>query len=331
MNSTHQIQSFLLFKERLDNISEEQLKTLADEAFVQNNWFTLEQIKKAFLGISFMLNGLSIAQWLKKYDVPVKNPKKIGITMAGNIPLVGFHDLLCVIMSGHKAIIKPSNFDKVLVKTIVKWLIEIDESLFHQIEFKDKFNSIDAVIATGSDNTSRYFEYYFRNIPRIIRKNRTSLSILTGDETPKELQLLGKDIFDYFGLGCRNVSKILLPKGYDFKEVLFHLEKYKNIVEHHKYRNNYEYNKAIFLINKTQHLDNGFLLCTYSSEIVSPISVLYLQEYTHQEHLKTLLNMYEDKIQCIIGHRYTPYGTSQRPTLWDFSDGIDTMNFLEKV
>jgi hypothetical protein len=177
------------------------------------------------------------------------------------------------------------------------------------------------VIATGSDNTARYFEYYFRTKPHIIRKNRSSIAVLTGNETDDQLIALGKDVFSYFGLGCRNVSKLVVPEGYDFTRPLRLWEVYHDVSNHHKYVNNYDYNKSILLINGTHHFDNGFALLTPNEALVSPISVLYYA---------TSADLASDKIQCIVGSgaNYIPFGTTQEPTLTDYADNVDTLKFL---
>lgn len=328
MNKNEKIAAFTLLSEKIASLTPSEIQHLADVARVRNGWFDLANVKNALEGIAFMLDPSKLEKWLFTYDVPVENPKIVGIVMAGNIPLVGFHDLLCVLAAGHVAVIKPSSDDSFLVETLVGWIAEVEPRLKKNIEIRDKLTGIDAVLATGSDNTARYFEYYFRKIPHIIRKNRTSVAILDGSETDNELAMLGMDIFSYFGLGCRNVSKVYTPKGFDLTSIFPSFEAYSSIAHHNKYRNNYDYHKSIYLVNKTPHLDTGFLLVTSTNELVSPISVLYHQEYENMERMEQLLKTQEDKIQCIVSKQHTPFGAAQRPELWDYADNVDVLGFL---
>lgn len=313
------------------------LNTTILQARNKNAWFTEEQVKNAIKANGFMLNSDDLDKWLSNYDFS-NNQKKIGLVLAGNIPLVGFHDILTVILAGHVAKIKLSSNDDLLITTILNKLIEIDTDFKNQIQFVNKLEDFDAVIATGSDNTSRYFEYYFSKVPHIIRKNRNSIALLSGKETNEELHALGKDIFDYFGLGCRNVSKLLVPKGYDFIPFFEAIEPYHPIINHHKYNNNYDYNKSIYLVNKVKHLDNGFLLVTENEHFTSPLSVLFYEEYDSLEDVITLLNNKKDQIQVVVTHlseelstATANFGSSQLPKLWDYADGVDTMKFLSAL
>ena len=327
MTNQDYIAAFTKLGEKLSGFSDEEIQDLTHAARAQNGWFSFENIKNAFEGIAFMLQKDKLEEWINRYE-KVSTPKIVGVVMAGNIPLVGFHDLLSVLISGHFAAVKPSSDDKFLSGTIIDWIVEIEPRLNKNIEVREKLTSIDAVIATGSDNTARYFEYYFKDIPSIIRKNRTSVAILTGKETTEELEALGEDIFSYFGLGCRNVSKVYTPKGYDFRDAFPHFEKYEDVIHHHKYRNNYDYYKSIYLVNKTPHLDTGFLLVNSTDDLVSPISVLYHQEYDSMDNLQNVLKAQESKIQCIVGKDFIPFGKAQRPELWDYADNVDTLKFL---
>lgn len=328
MNLVEKCTAFAELGRKIASLDEETIADLAQRAKDKNGWFSLESVKNALEGISFMLEEDKLKQWVSKYELKDEVPKIVGIVMAGNIPLVGFHDLLSVLISGHFAAIKPSKDDDFLTRTLVDWITEIEPRFKKNLEIRERLTEIDAVIATGSDNTARYFEYYFKNIPRIIRKNRTSVAILTGDETTEELELLGEDIFSYYGLGCRNVSKVFTPKGFDITTVFPHFEGFKEVINHHKYCNNYDYKKSIYLINQTPHLDTGFLLITSTSELVSPISVLYHQEYDSEEALLSILEEQKEKIQCIVGKNYIDFGKAQRPELWDYADDVDTLEFL---
>ncbi|WP_462248327.1 acyl-CoA reductase [Ekhidna sp.] len=328
MNIQDKIAAFTKLGEKISQLSSDELLQMAGPARAANGWFSEENVRNALEGISFMLQAGKLKEWVERYNFENVSPKVVGVIMAGNIPLVGFHDLLSVLISGHFAAVKPSSDDQFLTKIMVDWIIEIEPRFKKNIELRNKLTEIDAVIATGSDNTARYFEYYFKDIPSIIRKNRTSVAILNGKESPKELEALGEDIFSYYGLGCRNVSKVFTPKGYDLRDAFPHFETYGEVVNHNKYRNNYDYYKSIYLVNKTPHLDTGFLLVNSTDDLVSPTSVLYHQEYDSIENLQTILDSKKDKIQCIVGKDFIPFGKAQRPELWDYADDVDTMEFL---
>jgi acyl-CoA reductase LuxC len=318
----------------LENLSTEELNEWADRAGNENRWFTPEAVEMAIAGIVKMLEKTSLEKWLSNYTFSDTN-KQIGIVMAGNIPMVGFHDLLSVLISGNTACIKLSSQDKVLMPLVTNLLIAIEPSFELQVRYVIKLENTDAVIATGSDNSARYFKQYFGKQPNIIRKNRISCAVLMGNESNEEIIALGQDIFAYFGLGCRNVSKLFVPKGYDFVPFLSLLEQFKEIGNHSKWVNNYDYNKSIYLVNREPHLDNGFLLLRESTEMVSPLSVLYYQEYSDSTNLKSLLTRNAEKIQCIVGRsdetNSVPFGDAQYPEVWDYADGVDTLQFLERM
>lgn len=298
-----------------------------------NPWFTHDSIAMAFDGILHFLNSESITKWVGRYQI-TNNAKNVGLVLAGNIPLVGFHDFLCVLLSGNIAQIKLSSQDSVLLKFISEGLIDINPEFENQINYVDRLTGIDAVIATGSDNSSRYFKKYFKDIPHIIRKNRTSIGVLHGDESEDELELLGTDIFTYFGLGCRNVAKVYVPAGFDMTKLLDALGSHEEVKNHPKYFNNYEYNKAIYLVNRVTHLDTGYALFKESDETVSPLSVVYYEEYKDLGSLTSKLNSHNDKIQCIVSNSEiekmitVPLGRSQFPNIDDYADNVDTMEFL---
>jgi len=327
MQIEERVAAFADLGQKINSLNKEEIEALSQSAKAKNGWFSYESVNNALQGISFMLEKEKLNSWMNPYSFG-EVPKIVGIVMAGNIPLVGFHDLLSVLISGNFAAIKPSGDDEFLIGELLEWLIEIEPRFKKSFEIRDKLTQVDAVIATGSDNTARYFEYYFKDIPHIIRKNRTSIAVLTGEETGEELRNLAKDIFAYYGLGCRNVSKVFTPKGFDLKDVFPHFEDWSEISNHNKYRNNYDYHKSIFLVNKTPHLDTGFLLVNSTDELVSPISVLYHQEYDSKQNLEKVLVTKKDKIQCIVGKEYIPFGKAQRPELWDYADDVDTMAFL---
>lgn len=312
----------------------EQFNDIFDKAEQQNSWFTRANVIFAFKSWSEALSKNNVQQWLSQYQLPqTTSPKKILIIMAGNLPLVGFHDLLCVLVAGHKAIVKLSSDDGVLLPYLIKQMKAFAPEWAEAVAFTDdKVTEYDAVIATGSDNTARYFEYYFGKKPHIIRKNRHSVAVLTGEETPEELQDLGKDIFLYYGLGCRSVSKLFVPQGYDFDLLFQAIYPYKDIIEEQKYANNYDYNKAVYLMSLYQLLENGFLLLKEDEHYGSPIATLFYEYYTDVDSLKKKLTTDAEKIQCVVAHNFiteeVAFGKTQTPQLWDYADGVDTLNFL---
>lgn len=304
---------------------------LAGTAKAQNGWFDRGNVERAFQGIHHMLDEGKLKKWVGEYELNPEVPKIVGIIMAGNIPMVGFHDLMSVLISGHVTAVKLSSQDTFLMTKIIEWIVEIEPRFRRNIEIREKLETIDGVICTGSDNTARYFEYYFGKHPHIIRKNRTSIAILDGSETEDELKAFGEDIFAYYGLGCRNISKIYAPSDYDITKIFPPLESYTDLIHHNKYKNNYDYNKAIYLVNKEKHLDNGFLLLRSSEELVSPTSVLYHESYDDKKELEDQLSNQKEKIQCIIGHDHIPFGKGQSPDPWDYADGVDTLKFLSEL
>lgn len=248
--------------------------------------------------------------------------------MAGNIPMVGFHDLLSVLISGNKLVAKLSSQDNYLMKLVVNQLISNHPEFKELISVEERLTEIDCIIATGSDNSARYFEYYFAKYPHIIRKNRTSVGVLTGNESREELFELGKDIFTYFGLGCRNVSTVLVPTGYDFAAFFESVQTFESVVQHHKYANNYDYNKSILLLDQVPFLDNGFLLVKPDQQLVSPISVLHYQTYENKEEIPLILSRIQEKVQCVVGSGFLPFGKAQLPEVNDYADGVDTLKVL---
>jgi hypothetical protein len=307
------------------------------KAHTHNPWFTIENTKSAVKAWADTLTEPKLGEWLKDYTIPEnKDPKKVAIIMAGNIPMVGFHDLLCVLISGNKAIVKLSEDDTVLMKWAIEELIRIEPQLSNYIAISESRlpQDFDAVIATGSNNTNRYFEYYFRDKPSLLRRNRNSVAIISGNETPEDFTKLGEDIFTYFGLGCRNVSKLYVPKDYDIVPFYEGIESFYDVVNHHKYANNYTYHKAIFLMNLAQHFDNNFLLLKKDEKIASPLGVMFYEEYESIDALKQLLESKRDEIQCIVSKtafpNALPFGKAQHPELWDYADGVDTLEWLTR-
>lgn len=330
MNS--RVQSLVQLGSQLDDLCNE---ALLQQAHARNAWFIPENVRLAVQGICHLLDKTKLEKFVDRYPKPLA-AKRVGLVLAGNIPMVGFHDILCVLLSGHAAHVKLSSSDDVLIPAIVDLLADIDESLAANVVFVDKINEVDAVIATGSDNTARYFEYYFRKLPHIIRKNRTSVAILSGEETDEELLGLGHDILHYFGLGCRNVSKIWVPDAYNFDQFYEAIQTLHPIIHTSKYVNNYDYNKSIFLINNDTFLDNGFLLVKEDEGVVSPISTVYYESYTHLDEVETWISTNQEKIQVVVakpgtGAKSIAFGTSQQPDIWDFADNVDTMTFLSRL
>jgi len=303
------------------------------KASQHNSWFTPEFIELATRNIAraFLEKDLLTA-WTSQYNVAAENtsPKNIGIVMAGNIPLVGFHDLLCVFITGHRQTIKPSSKDDVLIKHLVEQLYQWDETTRPLIAFSEMLKNCDAYIATGSNNSARYFEYYFSKYPHIIRRNRTSVAVLTGEETPGELDKLADDVYQYFGLGCRNVTKLYVPEQYDFIPLLNAFKKYDHLSDFHKYKHNYDYMLAIMLLNKQYYMANESILLNENKELFSPISQLNFEYYSSAEQVYDSLKSNAD-VQCIVGRHHIGFGKAQQPSLTDYADGIDVMKFLREL
>ena len=305
-------------------------KAAKQNAERQNSWFTSEFTELSSTNIATQfLQPEKLKVFSSAYNIPpIKSqPKTVGLVMAGNIPLVGFHDWLCIFLSGHNAFIKSASKDEVLIKHLLDQLNLWAPEVSTQSVFGGMLKGSDAYIATGSNNSARYFKYYFNKYPSIIRRNRTSVAILKGNESMDDLERLSDDIHLYFGLGCRNVTKIYVPAGYDFIPLLEAFHTYKSFMDHHKYKNNYDYQLAIHLLNQKFYMTNGTSLLSESDSIFSPISQLNYQFYEDMETVKKLVEVNQD-IQCIVGEGYLPFGNSQRPSLTDYADGIDTMNFL---
>ena len=309
-------------------LSEEESWLAAKDAAVHNNaWFTPEHIEIAARNIAnFYLQKAQLDDWMANYT-PAATPKKVGIVMAGNIPLVGFHDLLCGYLSGHRVVLKLSSKDEQLIKGLLRKMIELDETIAEQIQISEMLKGCDAYIATGSNNSARYFEQYFQKWPHIIRRNRTSVAVLDGTETHEELLLLAKDIFTYFGLGCRNVTQVCVPKGYNFTPLMEVFDNYQSLIHHNKYSNNYDYQLAIYLLNLVPYLTNGSVLLVENEIPFSAVAVLHYRYYDDREPLVDALQHNAD-IQAIVGHGLLPFGAAQTPSLMDYADGVDTMAFL---
>ncbi len=334
MTLNQRIQAFALLGIHLEQLPAKDVESLAERARQENPWFTKENFDRAINGVRSFLKASELAKWTNNYSLVPFKPKTIALVMAGNIPLVGFHDFLSVLISGHRVQIKLSTKDSVLLTYLIKQLVSLESSFAEAIAIKDRLENFDAIIATGSDNSARYFESYFGKYPNIIRKNRTSCAIITGDESDNDIEKLGTDIFSYFGLGCRNVSKIYVPSKYNLTKLLSHWDLYKEIIHHNKYCNNYDYQKSLLLLNRTPFLDNGFILLQENKKLVSPISVLYYEYYQNEATLKIELHQNADRIQCVVGNSNLatiPFGHAQYPSVWDYADQIDTLKFLSEL
>ena len=315
------------------------LEDIAVNDHIYNPWFTEENIRKSIQAIGDSITPEKLEKWISGYPQLKKEKpgKKIGVITAGNIPLVGFHDFISVLISGHQFYGKLSSKDNRLLQFVADFLMDYNPDFKHLIFFEEnQLKSFDAIIATGSNNTSRYFDYYFGKYPNIIRKNRNSLAILNGSESTEDIQLLADDIFSYFGLGCRNVSKLLVPNNYCFDNFFNYIEHYREIYNHNKYANNFDYNKSIYLMNQIQHFDNGFVLLKEDQGLSSPISVVYFDYYENLNRVKDYLQLNKEQIQCIasnldISEDVVPLGKTQQPELWDYADNVDTVAFLSAI
>ena len=333
MTHSERLAAFVALGHRLAHLPADELVIQASRARNQNAWFDLPNVRAAFAGIAHLLAEAPLRQWAARYPPEPRAVRQIGVVMAGNIPLVGFHDLLCVLLSGHVLLAKLSADDTALMTWVMDELLTLEPRFADSIHMVPRLNAADAFIATGSDNTARYFEYYFGKRPHLIRRNRTSVAIITGNETSSELALLAPDVFQYYGLGCRNVSKLYVPEGYDFIPLLDALQIGEGVLNHYKYQNNYDYNKSILLVNAVHHYDTGFLLLTRNNALVSPISVLHYTEYASEVALVDQLTDVAAQTQCVVSAagRFAgsvPFGRAQEPSVADFADGVDTMEFM---
>ncbi|MGH2646567.1 MAG: acyl-CoA reductase [Ginsengibacter sp.] len=307
----------------------EKLKSIKQKAFEKNKWFTEEFINISLQNISNQfLNRTKLEEWVTYYHLDDNvTSKKVGIIMAGNIPLVGFHDFLCVFISGHKQSIKLSEKDNILMAHIIEKLIEWNPEISRIVQVNDLLKSCEAYIATGSNNSSRYFKYYFGKYPSVIRGNKTSVAILSGNETPEELNLLADDVHTYFGLGCRNVTKLYVPSDYDFIPLLNAFKKYNYFEHHSKYKNNYDYNLALLIMNNKKYMTNASIILLEDENIFSPVSQLHYTFYNDKNVIHDDL-IKNENVQCIAGKGLTVFGNTQQPGLFDYADGVDVMEFL---
>lgn len=311
------------------------LKNIIQQVHRANAWFIPEFTLTSVTALAKWLDRDALQDWISDYpDLKSshKNMKTIGIVMAGNIPAVGFHDLLAVLVSGNKAQIRCSTDDAILLPFLLEVLFDVSQDFKSLVQIGYKFQDFDAVIATGSNNTSRYFDFYFGKYPHIIRKNRNTAAVLTGDETDQELTALGTDIFTYFGLGCRNVSKLLVPEGYVFDRFFQCMESYgSRLMQHNKYMNNYDYHRTLYLLNNEHFLTNNFLSLRESPLLSTPVSVLHFERYGSAGELEEMLRRDADQLQCVVGAGFLPFGATQSPGLADYADGVDTLRFLSEL
>lgn len=316
-------------------ITEDEYSNIVERTFTvrhHNGWFTQKEVLFAFKSWGEALSKENLESWIANYSLKEDLNKTVAIIMAGNIPMVGFHDLLCVYILGGKVKAKLSSEDNILIPLIIKTLGLFDVDVEQSIEFIPfKLEGFDAVIATGSNNTARYFDTYFGKYPNIIRKNRTSVAVLTGEETKEELTKLADDVFLYYGLGCRNVTKLFVPKGYDLNAVFGAFFKHDYVSENNKYANNYDYHKAVYLMEQHEMIENGFLLMKEDSSLHSPIGMLFYEQYESIENVKEVLTEKKNEIQCVVSKENIPFGEAQTPKLWDYADNIDVIDFLIKL
>ena len=334
MNLQARIQAFTHLGEYLKTEIQQESAEKLYSAQLLNPWFTKENIDKSLNAWHEQLKVDMFSAWLSPYKLKeVAIPKKVLIIMAGNIPLVGFHDFLTVLISGHKVVIKMSSTDNVLLRLLIDKLISIAPEFKERISFIEevKNRKFDAVIATGSDNSAKYFEYYFKGAKKIVRKSRRSVAVLDGSESAMELKGLSDDVFSYFGRGCRNVSKLFLPNNFDLDNLFKAFFSYSHVLEHKKYGNNYDYNKAIFLMGRNKLIENGFLLMKEDKSLFSPVAMLYYEYYDNIKTVEQFVELHAEKLQCVVSKKDIPFGSTQEPNLWDYADGVDTVKFLSNL
>ncbi len=339
MNRQERIAALCALGEQLQQKDDYREAVMARTA-VHNPWLTVENQRLAIQAIcDHFLQQPLLESWSAGYTVADEvEPERVGIVMAGNIPLVGFHDFLCTFISGHQSVVKCSEKDPWLFPLLVRQLIAIDARAEALVTMADRLNDVDAIVATGSNNTARYFEAYFGHKPHIIRRNRSGLAVLSGEESREDLLALGKDVFTYFGLGCRNVSSLWVPVGYDFTPLLEAMYEYREIVLHSKYKNNFDYHYASFLLNRQPFLANGCVMLLENPRIASPVATLHYQYYGQASELPERLRAAAADIQVVVsamellqGSHARPFGQAQQPQLADYADGIDTMAFLSSL
>ena len=330
LSVNERIDALALLGQRLRNITPDD-EAAFQHAYHKNNWFTRDNVDRALRNIADeFLDKDKLNAFAGKYNLFQRDvaAKTIGLVFAGNIPLVGFHDWLCVVLCGHNALVKLSSKDDVLFPFVLNELHRIEPRFASQTTIAEQLKNFDAVIATGSNNSARYFEHYFGKYPHIIRRNRSAVAVVDERTTPAELELLADDVFAYFGLGCRNVSKLYLHQGVSIDTVLQHFDKYKHVLDHNKYRNNYDYRYTIVIMNQQPHHTNGSVLAVPDEAISTPLSILHYEQYDSREALNQKLEQHKEEIQAIVGHGFIPFGHAQTPSLTEYADGVDVMEFL---
>ncbi len=319
------------------NVRQQQLKKLAANLYLSNAWFSPDQVELALQGLVRLLDEDALRGWLESYKSSLDKPSAatIGVVMAGNLPAVGFHDFLCVLLSGRKITAKLSSDDRLLLPALAAMLVAIEPGFANDIHFSDgKLLPFEAIIATGSNNSSRYFEYYFAQYPRIIRRSRTSVAILNGLETEADLALLANDVFSFYGMGCRSVTHVFLPEGFSPIRFLEQCGQWSHLQHHSKFFHNYEYHRAGFLINQIAHFDNGFLILKEDAAWQSPVAVLHYSMYTNYEDVKSEILQRREEVQVVAmlkpdkDLQAVPFGTTQMPGPADYADGVDTLQFI---
>lgn len=295
-----------------------------------NGWYTGENVRHALSALGTMMEEGAMRRWLSAYgEGPVTGPRRVGLVLAGNVPMVGWHDVMSTLLAGHHAVVKCSSQEPALIPAAITLLCAIDPSWAGRVTFTEgPWGEVDALIATGSDNTARHFEHYFGHLPRIVRRSRTSMAVLDGTETESELAALGEDVFRHFGLGCRNVAKVLLPADFDTDRLFKAFLPWQHVVQHHKYTNNLDYHRALWLLDGAPFLENGFLILKEDAALFSPVGTLYYQRYADRRELQAILQAHAPSLQCVVGHGHIPFGQAQCPGPADHADGVDTMAFL---
>ena len=335
MTHTERLDALAKLGTTLAKLDSEERNAVFEKATLRNPWFTHENLERALAGVCRYLERDALNQWAAQYPLDKTPQKKVGVVMAGNIPMVGFHDMLCVLVAGHILHGKLSQKDEVLLPFVAEKLSEIEPRFAERIHWTERLKEVDAYIATGSNNSARYFEHYFADYPHLIRKNRTAWAVLSGEETDEELLRLGEDVFTYFGLGCRNVSRLWLPEGYDMKHLLDVWQAFEHLCNHNKYLNNYEYQRGIRLMNQRPIYDSGFLVLEESEGVTAPTGMLFYGYYKQPDEIHQAIEAADEDIQCVVSktgdfRRGVRFGEAQKPKLSDYADGVDTMDFLTR-
>ncbi len=331
MTLESRIQAFIQLGERVRNLPGDVRQQWYGRAGMHNNWFTPENVQLALDTIGGYLREEELRQWVQSYAFENGSPRKVGVLMAGNVPAASFHDMLCVLVSGHRLLARLHAQDPFLPGALTGLLTEVEPAFAGQVVFTERLNEADAFIAAGNKEISGYLQQYLGRKPHLIRRHRTACAILTGEESPGELRELGGDVFQYFGLGNRSVSKLLVPEGYSFDPFFESLQPYAAIIHHNRYVNNYDYNKSVYLVNQVSHLDNGFLLLTQSAELLSPVGVMYFDTYRGEAELPGKIRDMEPSCVLSAGSRYAgsiSFGKARRPQVWEYPGYADTMKFL---